>query len=314
MKAEHQSAATHGLGWLLEAARPLERIRAAFVHPCNEVSLTSAFEALEHGLVEPVLIGPKSKIEAVAEQFGHDLADIEIHDVEHSHAAAALAVQLAASQDVEALVKGSMHTDELMGAVVSSAGGLRTKRRISHCFVMQTPAYPRPFIITDAAINIAPAVEAKVHIVQNAIDLARVLGVEVPKVALLAAVETVHVSMQATLDAAILCKMADRGQITGGVLDGPLAFDNAVSFNAAAIKGIHSPVAGQADILVAPDLESGNMLAKQLEYMGDAASSGIVLGARVPIMLTSRADPADARLASCAIGVILAHHYRKHRP
>lgn len=211
-------------------------------------------------------------------------------------------------------MKGSLHTDELMAAVVSSESGLRTKRRVSHCFVLQTPRYPRPFIVTDAAINLAPTLEQKADIVRNAIDLARVIGVETPKVAILAAVETVSATMPATLDAAALCKMADRGQISGGVLDGPLAFDNAVSITAAHIKGIRSEVAGQADILVVPDLESGNMLAKQLIYLGDAASAGIVLGARVPIVLTSRADSRESRMASCTIARLLAHHYRTSPP
>lgn len=211
-------------------------------------------------------------------------------------------------------MKGSLHTDELMAAVVSSAAGLRTKRRISHCFLLHTPAYPRPFIVTDAAINIAPTLNEKADIVRNAIELAQVIGVAEPKVAILAAVETVNGSMPATLDAAALCKMADRGQITGGLLDGPLAFDNAVSIAAAHIKGIASPVAGQADILVVPDLESGNMLAKQLIYLGGANSAGIVLGARVPIILTSRADSRESRIASCAIAAMLAHHYRSTPP
>ncbi|MBN9401367.1 MAG: bifunctional enoyl-CoA hydratase/phosphate acetyltransferase, partial [Burkholderiales bacterium] len=227
----------------------------------------------------------------------------------HSHAAADLAVALARTGEVEALMKGSLHTDELMGAVVR-ADGLRTKRRVSHCYLMQTPQYPRPFIITDAAINIAPTLEQKADIIRNAIDLAHAIGVERPRVAILAAVETVSASMPATLDAAALCKMADRGQIGGGQLDGPLAFDNAVSQAAAHIKGIRSDVAGRADILVAPDLESGNMLAKQLMYLGDAASAGIVLGARVPIILTSRADTYESRIASCALALLLAHHYR----
>src|SRR5690606_8605974 len=216
--------------------------------------------------------------------------------------------------EVEVIIKGSLHSDELMSAVVASASGLRTKRRVSHCFVIQTPHYPRPFLVTDAAVNLAPDLLQKADIVQNAIDLARVLGIALPKVAILAAVETVNPSMQATLDAAALCKMADRGQITGGVLDGPLAFDNAVSMEAAKTKGISSPVAGQADILVVPDLESGNMLAKQLIFMGQAASAGIVLGAMVPVVLTSRADPRESRMASCAIALMLAHHYRQSPP
>jgi phosphate acetyltransferase/phosphate butyryltransferase len=219
---------------------------------------------------------------------------------------------MAGKGEVEAIMKGSLHTDELMEAIVAAAAGLRTKRRISHCYLMQTAAYPRPFIITDAAINIAPTLDDKADIVRNAIDLAHVIGVACPRVAILAAVETVNPRMPATLDAAILCKMAERGQISGALLDGPLAFDNAVSVAAASIKGIVSEVAGRADILVVPDLESGNMLAKQLEYLGDAASAGIVLGAKVPVILTSRADSRETRIASCAIALMLAHHYRSH--
>jgi phosphotransacetylase len=234
--------------------------------------------------------------------------------VPHSHAAAARAVELARDGSVEALMKGSLHTDEMMTAIVSSASGLRTKRRVSHCFVMQTPHYPRPFIVTDAAINLAPDLAQKADIVRNAIDLAHVIGVAEPKVAILAAVETVTPAMPATLDAAALCKMADRGQITGALLDGPLAFDNAVSLAAARTKGIVSDVAGQADILVVPDLESGNMLAKQLMYLGEAASAGIVLGAKVPVILTSRADSRESRIASCAIALMLAHRYRASPP
>ncbi len=303
-----------GLRRLLDHVRPLGAIRMAVVHPCNALSLSAALEARSLGLIEPVLIGPKAKIEAVAKEANLDLSGLRLEDAPHSHAAAARAAELANRAEVEALMKGSLHTDELMGAVVSSSAGLRTKRRVSHCFLMQVAAYPRPFIITDAAINIAPMLEHKADIIRNAIDLAHAIGVEQPRVAILAAVETINPAMPATLDAAALCKMADRGQIVGGVLDGPLAFDNAVSPAAAKIKGIQSPVAGQADILVVPDLESGNMLAKQLEYMGNAATAGIVLGARVPIVLTSRADAADTRIASCAIAVLLAHRYRTSPP
>ncbi len=303
-----------GLQRLLRAVAALEPVRAAVVHPTDALSLAGAMDARAAGLILPVLIGPRARIEAAAAEAGVDLAGAEIEDVPHSHAAAARAAQLAASGQVEVVVKGSLHTDELMGALLPSAAGLRTKRRVSHCFLMQTPAYPRPFIITDAAINIAPSLEDKADIVRNAIDLAHVIGVAQPRVAILAAVETVSASMPATLDAAALCKMADRGQIAGGVLDGPLAFDNAVSAAAARVKGIASDVAGQADVLVVPDLESGNMLAKQLEYMGDAASAGIVLGAKVPIVLTSRADPRESRIASCAIALLLAHRYRTSPP
>lgn len=303
-----------GMTRLLDYVRPLGSVKVAVVHPCDEISLSAALDARNAGLIDPVLVAPRARLDAVAKAAALDLAGFAIEDVPHSHAAAARAVKLAASGTVEALMKGSLHTDELMGAVVAPGGGLRTKRRISHCFVMQTPAYPRPFIITDAAVNIAPTLTEKIDIVQNAIGLAHVLGVETPRVAILAAVETVTPGMPATLDAAALCKMADRGQIRGALLDGPLAFDNAVSAAAARIKGIHSPVAGQADILVVPDLESGNMLAKQLEYLGNADTAGIALGAKVPIVLTSRADARDTRLASCAIAVILAHHYRVSAP
>ena len=307
----HFTAGNDGLRRLLEHVRPLGALRVAVVHPCDALSLAGALDARDAGLIEPVLVAPRARLMAVAEENGFDITGIAIEDVPHSHAAAARAVELVTLGQVQALMKGSLHTDELMTAVVASQGGLRTKRRVSHCYLMQTPAYPRPFIITDAAINIAPTLEHKADIVRNAIDLAHAIGVAEPRVAILAAVETVNAAMPATLDAAALCKMADRGQITGGLLDGPLAFDNAVSIAAARTKGIVSEVAGRADILVVPDLESGNMLAKQLEFLGDAATAGIVLGARVPIVLTSRADARDTRLASCAVAVLLAHHYQK---
>ncbi len=300
-----------GMQRLLDFVLPLGSLRMAVVHPCDALSLGSAVDARTAGLIEPVLVGPRARIEAAAQEHQLDISGMAIEDVPHSHAAAARAVELVLEGKVQALMKGSLHTDELMGAVIASQGGLRTKRRVSHCFLMQTPAYPRPFIITDAAINIAPTLNDKADIVRNAIDLAHAIGVAQPRVAILAAVETVTASMPATLDAAALCKMADRGQITGGLLDGPLAFDNAVSIAAARVKGIVSEVAGRADILVVPDLESGNMLAKQLEYLGNADTAGIVLGARVPIVLTSRADARDTRLASCAVAVLLAHHYQK---
>ncbi|WKZ88353.1 bifunctional enoyl-CoA hydratase/phosphate acetyltransferase [Ralstonia pickettii] len=303
-----------GLQRLLAYARSLGPIRTAVVHPCDALSLSAALDARADGLIVPRLVAPRSRLEAVAAEAGLTLNDVEIDDVPHSHAAAARAVALAAQGEVEALMKGSLHTDELMSAVLRTDAGLRTKRRVSHCFLMQTPAYPRPFILTDAAVNIAPSLDDKADILRNAIDLAHTIGVTCPHVAILAAVETVNPRMAATLDAAALCKMADRGQITGAVLDGPLAFDNAVSAAAARIKGIVSPVAGQADILVVPDLESGNMLAKQLEYLGGAISAGIVLGARVPIVLTSRADLRASRLASCAVAVLLAHRYRMVPP
>ena len=307
-------AGNDGLARLLAHVAPMEPIRVAVVHPCDALSLSGALDARDAGLIVPVLVGPRARIEAAAAEAGAALDDVEIEDVAHSHAAAARAAGLAREGRVEALMKGSLHTDELMSAVVSSATGLRTKRRVSHCFVLQTPHYPRPFIVTDAAINLAPDLAQKADIIRNAIELAHVIGVERPKVAILAAVETVTPSMPATLDAAALCKMADRGQIEGGALDGPLAFDNAVSMAAARTKGIVSDVAGQADILVVPDLESGNMLAKQVMYMGDAASAGIVLGAKVPVVLTSRADSRESRMASCAIALMLAHRYRTTPP
>ena len=303
-----------GLPRLLAHARALGAIRIAVVHPCDELSLRGALDAREAGLIDPVLVAPRTRLLALAAQLSVDLTGLPIEDVPHSHAAAAHAAGLASSGAVEAIMKGSLHTDELLGAVLPAHAGLRTKRRLSHCFLMQTPAYPRPFVITDAAINIAPTLEEKADIVRNAIELAHTIGVAVPRVAILAAVETVNPRMPATLDAAALCKMADRRQITGGLLDGPLAFDNAISPEAARVKGIESPVAGRADVLVVPDLESGNMLAKQLTYMGDAASAGIVMGAKVPIVLTSRADPRETRLASCAIALLLAHRYRTTPP
>ncbi|HEX5865724.1 MAG TPA: bifunctional enoyl-CoA hydratase/phosphate acetyltransferase [Casimicrobiaceae bacterium] len=289
---------------VLQYVKPLGRMKMAVVHPCDQVSLSAALDARAAGLIEPVLIAPRARLQAVAEQSGLKLDEVTMEDVPHSEAAAARAVELALKGEVEGLMKGSLHTDELMAAVVKSA--LRTGRRMSHCFIMQTPAYPRPFIITDAAINIAPTLQDKADIIRNAVDLAHAFGIARPRVAILAAVETINPNMPATLDAAALCKMADRGQITGAVLDGPLAFDNAVSAAAARTKGIVSEVAGAADILVVPDLESGNMLAKQLEYLGGAASAGIVLGARVPIVLTSRADTREARIASCAVALVVA--------
>ncbi|HZP93138.1 MAG TPA: bifunctional enoyl-CoA hydratase/phosphate acetyltransferase [Burkholderiales bacterium] len=291
---------------LIERANGLEPIRMAVVHPCDRESLSGAIAAAQAGLILPVLVGPEEKIRAAAGQAGTDLSRYEIVNVEHSHAAAAAAVVLAREGRVDALMKGSLHTDELMAEVLADDSGLRTARRASHVFLMDVPSYPKPLLITDAAINIDPDLDAKRDIVQNAIDLALVLGIAQPKVAILSAVETVTPKLRSTLDAAALCKMSERGQISGGVLDGPLAFDNAISLAAAKTKGIASAVAGQADILVAPDLESGNMIAKQLEYLADAQSAGVVLGARVPIVLTSRADPARARIASCAVALLLA--------
>jgi phosphate acetyltransferase len=292
---------------MAEAPAP---IQMAVVHPCDRDSLLGAVAAAKANLIVPVLIGPQAKIHALARAEDVDLGPYRILDVEHSHAAANMAVAMARAGTVEALMKGSLHTDELMAEVVARETGLRTARRISHVFIMDVPTYPRMLLITDAAITITPTLEEKVDIVQNAIDLAHVLQVPEPKVAILAAVETVMPRQRSTLDAAALCKMADRGQITGGVLDGPLAFDNAVSIVAAKTKGIKSVVAGRADILVVPDLEAGNMLAKQLEYLADAQAAAIVLGASVPIVLTSRADTVQTRLASCAVALLLAHHMK----
>ena len=293
---------------LITMAADPEPILMAVVHPCDRDSLLGAVEAAKANLIVPILIGPRAKIQAVARAEEIDLSAYKILDAAHSHAAANIAVAMAREGAVKALMKGSLHTDELMEEVVKADTGLRTSRRISHVFIMDVPTYPRMLLITDAAININPTLEEKVHIVQNAIDLAHVLQVSEPKVAILAAVETVMPRQRSTLDAAALCKMADRGQITGGVLDGPLAFDNAVSIVAAKTKGIKSVVAGRADILVVPDLEAGNMLAKQLEYLADAQAAAIVLGATVPIVLTSRADTVQTRLASCAVALLLAHH------
>ncbi|MCX7960660.1 MAG: bifunctional enoyl-CoA hydratase/phosphate acetyltransferase [Burkholderiales bacterium] len=298
---------------LIDHAKGRPAIAMAVVHPCDRESLGGALSAAEAGLIRPVLVGPRKKIEAVAAELGADLGACELIDAEHSHEAAAKAVELARTGRVEALMKGSLHTDELMAEVVAAGSGLRTGRRISHVFYMDVPSYPKPLLITDAAVNIEPTLEDKADIVQNAIDLALALSINEPKVAILAAVETVNPRMRATVEAAALCKMAERGQIRGGLVDGPLALDNAVSIVAAKTKGIASPVAGQADILVVPDLESGNIVAKQLEYLADAASAGIVVGARVPIVLTSRADPAAARVASCAIALLVARN-RRARP
>jgi phosphate acetyltransferase len=280
------------------------------VHPCDRNSLLGAIEAAKRGLIEPVLVGPESKIRTVADAEDVDLTPYRIVSAEHSVEAAQKAVAMVRAGELESLMKGSLHTDELMAAIVPSATGLRTARRISHVFVMDVPAYPHMLLITDAAINIAPTAKEKCDIVQNAIDLAHVLGIDQPKVAILAAVETVNTGMQSTIDAAILCKMADRGQITGGILDGPLAFDNAISEEAAKIKKIISPVAGKADILLVPDLEAGNILAKQLEYLAGANAAGIVLGTRVPIVLTSRADTARTRLTSAAVMKLMAQARR----
>ncbi|WP_295606784.1 bifunctional enoyl-CoA hydratase/phosphate acetyltransferase [uncultured Lamprocystis sp.] len=289
----------------------LPPVLCGIVHPCDRDALLGPIEAAKRGLIAPVLIGPAAKIRAVAAAEGVDLTPYRIVDVEHSHAAARQAVAMVRAGELDALMKGSLHTDELMAAVVDGATGLRTERRVSHVFVMDVPTYPRLLLLTDAAINIAPTVRDKVDICQNAIDLAQVLGIATPLVAILAAVETVNPAMQATVDAAMLCKMADRGQLTGGTLDGPLAFDNAVSEEAARTKKIVSPVAGRADILLLPDLQAGNMVAKQLQYLAGADSAGIVLGARVPIVLTSRADTVRTRLASTAVMVLVAQAWRR---
>ena len=278
----------------------------AIAHPCDEASLSAAVQAAQAGLIEPILVGPAAKIRAAAEAAQLDIGAYRLVDAAHSHDAAARAVALVRAGEASMLMKGALHTDELMHEVVQSATGLRTARRLSHVYIMDVPAYPRPLLVTDAAINIAPDLAQKRDIVQNAIDLAHLLGIDTPRVAILSAVETVTADLRSTLDAASLCKMADRGQITGAVLDGPLALDNAISLEAAKQKSIVSPVAGQADILVVPDLESGNMLAKQLVLLANADAAGVVLGARVPIVLTSRADSARTRLASCAIAVLLA--------
>jgi phosphotransacetylase/acyl dehydratase len=306
----------HGVWYrhLIELTKGLTPIRTAVVHPVDDNALLGAIEAAEANLIIPILIGPEKKIQAVAAAQNVDLSPYKLIATEHSHAAAEQAVALARSGQVEALMKGSLHTEELMHAVLAPGIGLATARRMSHVFVMDVPTYPRPLFLTDAALNIYPDLEAKRDIVQNAIDLAHVLGLEMPKVAVLSAVETVSPKLPSTLEAAALCKMADRGQITGGLVDGPLAFDNAVSVAAAQVKGIVSPVAGQADILVVPDLESGNMLIKQLEYLAESQGAGIVLGARVPIMLTSRADSPLAHMSSCALALLLAHSKRKANP
>jgi phosphate acetyltransferase len=286
-------------------------VSCAVVHPCDQDSLLGPIEAARRGLITPVLVGPEARIRQVAEAAGVDLSPYRVVTTEHSHAAAEKAVALARAGEVESLMKGSLHTEELLAAIVPSATGLRTARRISHVFVMDVPSYPRLLLVTDAGINIQPTLKDKVDIVQNAIDLAHVLGIAEPKVALLSAVETVNPDIPSTLDAAALCKMADRKQITGGLLDGPLAFDNAVSEHAATVKKIESNVAGQADVLVVPDLESGNMVAKQLQYLAGADAAGIVLGARVPIVLTSRADTVRTRLASTAVMSLLANARRQ---
>lgn len=295
---------------LVAAAKVLPTIRIAVAHPCDESSLGGVAEAAKMGLVVPTLVGPAQRIKDVANQEGIDISGFSLIDAPHSHASAGKAVELVRIGQADALMKGSLHTDELMAAVVAREGGLRTARRISHCFVMDVPGHPDPLIITDAAVNIAPTLDEKIDIVQNAIDLAHALRFAEVRVAILSAMETVNPKVQSTLEAAALCKMADREQITGAILDGPLALDNAISPEAVRIKSLKSPVAGRANVLVVPDLEAGNMLAKSLSFLAGADAAGIVLGARVPIVLTSRADSLSTRLASCAVAVAMVEARR----
>ena len=299
---------------LIARTKGLPALPTAVAHPCDETSLQGALEAAQAGIIAPILVGPHERVRSLANSLNLDIEDIEVIDVPHSVAAAEKAVELVRTGKAELLMKGSLHSDELLGAVTKRETGLRTGRRISHVFVMDVPTHPETLFITDAAVNIAPDLMAKRDIVQNVIDLFVGLDLGTPKVAILSAVETVSVSIPSTIDAAALCKMADRGQITGGELDGPLAFDNAISPEAARIKGIKSPVAGQAQILVVPDLEAGNMLAKNLTFLSNADAAGIVLGARVPIILTSRADNLRTRMASCAVAMLLAHSKRAKEP
>jgi len=291
---------------LVKAAQAQATIKVAVAHPCDDVSLRGAVEAAQLHLIEPILVGPTERIRSVARNAGLDVSAMEIVNAEHSTDSAEKAVALVTAGRVEGLMKGSLHTDELMKAVVSRKGGIRTARRISHCFIMDVPSHPDALIITDAAINIAPTLDDKVDIIQNAIDLAHAMGAPEVRVAILSAVETVTAKVPSTIEAAALCKMAERGQITGALLDGPLALDNAISPEAASVKKVSSPVAGRANILVVPDLEAGNMLAKSLSFLAQADGAGIVLGARVPIILTSRADSVLTRLASCAVAVMIA--------
>jgi phosphate acetyltransferase len=299
---------------LIAATRAIRPIPCAVAHPCDASSLGGAVEAAEAGIILPILVGPAHKVLAAAQAAGLDIAPFELVDVPHSHAAAAKAVELVRSGRAELLMKGSLHTDELMREIVAKERGLRTERRISHVFVMDVPSYPEPLFITDAAVNIFPDLETKADICRNAIDLHLGLGLGTPRVAILSAIETVSPKIPGTIDAAALCKMADRGQIAGGLLDGPLALDNAISPEAAEIKGIRSEVAGRAQILVVPDLEAGNMLAKNLSFLAGADAAGIVLGARVPVILTSRADNVRTRMASCAVAALYAHHLAQTAP
>jgi phosphate acetyltransferase len=299
---------------LIAATRGLPPLATAVAHPCDETSLRGVLEAAEAKIIVPILVGPKERISGLARSLALDIAGIDIVDVPHSQAAADKAVEIVRNGGAELLMKGSLHSDEILAAVTRRETGLRTARRISHVFVMDVPTHPHTLFITDAAVNIAPDLPAKRDIIQNAIDLYAGLGLGTPKVAILSAVETVNPGIPSTIDAAALCKMADRGQIVGGELDGPLAFDNAISPEAARIKGIKSPVAGQAQILVVPDLEAGNMLAKNLSFLSRADAAGIVLGARVPIILTSRADNVRTRMASCAVAMLMAHARRAKEP
>ncbi len=295
---------------LIYACHALAPVRTVVAHPCDETSLRGAVEAAEAKIIKPVLVGPEARIRALAASFGLDLTGLQLVDTPHSHASAAKAVEIVRTGEVDALMKGSLHTDELMAEVVNKETGIRTARRISHVFIMDVPTYLKPLFITDAAVNIFPTLEDKVDIVQNAIELAQALGIKQPKVAILSAVETITSKIPSTIDAAALCKMADRDQIIGGLLDGPLALDNAIDRAAAAVKHIASPVAGDADILLVPNLEAGNMLAKELSFLANADAAGIVLGARVPIILTSRADNVRTRMASCAVAALYAHARR----
>ncbi|MCA8408580.1 phosphate acetyltransferase [Burkholderia cenocepacia] len=291
---------------LIARCRALRPVTVAVAHPCDEVSLHAAAAAARAGIIVPVLVGPVARITMLAATLGVDLSGYRLVDAPHSHASAARAVELVRAGDAQALMKGSLHTDELLAEVVRADTGLRTARRLSHVFIMDVPTYPKPLFITDAAVNIRPTLEQKADIAQNAIDLAHALGIARPKVAILSAVETVSSKLPSTLDAAALCKMAERGQITGALLDGPLALDNAISPEAARLKHLDSAVAGDADILLVPDLEAGNMLAKELTFLANADAAGIVLGARVPVILTSRADSERTRLASCAVAALVA--------
>ncbi len=317
-KATGEGVAAHDLTYhsrqafnnLIKKVQDADPISVAVAHPCSKTALEGAVDAAQADIIEPVLVGPKERIRQLAAELEVDISPYELLDTAHSHASASEAVALCRSGRTEALMKGSLHTDEFMSAVVNKETGLRTAARISHVFILDVPTYPRPLFLSDAAINIYPNLEDKIHIVNNAVGLAHALGIEMPKVAILSAVETINPKIPSTLEAASLCKMADRGQITGAILDGPLAFDNAISKEAATIKGIQSEVAGQADIFVVPDLEAGNMLAKQLTYLIDADAAGVVVGARVPVILTSRADSARARLTSCAVAAAAAHAAR----